>query len=268
MRQVTSKLRLERVPAVGQWYVAFYVSDWNIHYSNPSPVSSYYEMCLFCSISVYSLWPHNAGLTSRRREMSVYPKHYTEPVILRQGQVLSEEERLRLAKLQYIPIKAALNDQSLSIFHHELANKMINYITRKGKKKLARELLDRCFENIKQIQIQRMNLGREDNVVADPLELLVRAVENCRPILQVTRIKRGGVAYQVPVPVTEKKSYFLAMNWLLDAARDKEKKVHLPEKLAWEIIDAAHGHGRVVKRKNDLHKLCEDNRAYAHYRWS
>lgn len=200
--------------------------------------------------------------------MSIYPKHYVEPIIVKREQSLSEEERLRLAKLQYIPIKAALNDQSLSIFHHEMANKFINYITRKGNKKLARELLDRCFENIKQIQIQRLNLGKESNIVSDPLELLVRAIENCRPILEVTKIKRGGVSYQVPIPVTEKKSYFLAMNWLLDAARDKERKVHLPEKLAWEILDAASGQGRVVKRKNDLHKLCEDNRAYAHYRWS
>lgn len=200
--------------------------------------------------------------------MSIYPKHYAEPVIAKLEKSLSGGERTRLSKLQYIPIKAALNDQSLSIFHHEIANKMINYITRKGNKKLARELMDQCFENIKQIQIQRLNLGKEENVVADPLELLLLAIENCRPILQVTKIKRGGVAYQVPVPVTEKKSYFLAMNWLLDAARDKERKVHLPQKLAWEILDAASGQGRVVKRKNDLHKLCEDNRAYAHYRWS
>lgn len=203
-----------------------------------------------------------------KRSMSVYSKHYVPPVIVRRGDHLSDEERLRLAKLQYIPIKAALNDQSVSIFHHKIVNKMINYITREGNKQRARELLERCFENIKQIQIQRLNLGKEDKVITNPVELLTRAIENCRPILQVTKIKRGGVSYQVPIPVTEKQSYFLAMSWLLDAARDKERKVHLPEKLAWEILDAASGQGRVVKRKNDLHKLCEDNRAYAHYRWS
>lgn len=72
----------------------------------------------------------------------------------------------------------------------------------------------------------------------------------------------------MPVPITEKRSYFIAMRWLVWAAREKERTVHFPEKLAYELIDAANNTGRVVKKKLDLHKQCEANRAYAHYRWS
>lgn len=75
-------------------------------------------------------------------------------------------------------------------------------------------------------------------------------------------------SFQVPIPVSDKRSQFLSMKWLIEAANDKERKVHFPEKLAYELIDAANNAGRVVKRKQDLHKQCEANRAYAHYRWS
>uniref|UniRef100_A0A1A9WLB4 Small ribosomal subunit protein uS7 domain-containing protein n=1 Tax=Glossina brevipalpis TaxID=37001 RepID=A0A1A9WLB4_9MUSC len=201
------------------------------------------------------------------REMSVYPKHYVDPIFSKEKQQLAKESG-EFTQLAHLPTKPPKNDQSHSIFYNEIVNKMVNYITKGGNKKLARELLVRCFECIKRTQIERLNLGKGENIIVDPYVLLFQAIENCRPLLQVTPIKRGGVTYQVPVPVTEKKSYFLSMKWILEAAREKEKKIHLPEKLAWEILDAAHGQGRVIKRKNDLHKLCENNRAYAHYRWS
>ncbi|SPP81619.1 blast:28S ribosomal protein S7%2C mitochondrial [Drosophila guanche] len=115
-----------------------------------------------------------------------------------------------------------------------------------------------------------MHLSPDDKqkVNTNAEKILIDAVENSRPLLQLTSIKRGGVNYQVPVPITKKRSYFLSMKWLLDAAFEKDNKVGLPERLAWEILDAAHGQGRVIKRKDDLHKQCESNRAYAHYRWS
>jgi len=102
----------------------------------------------------------------------------------------------------------------------------------------------------------------------NPRKIFYDAVENCKPLLQLTPIKRGGVTYQVPVPITEKRSQFLSMKWIIDAAREKERTVHFPEKLAWELIDAANNQGKVIKRKQDLHRQCEANRAYAHYRWS
>lgn len=140
-----------------------------------------------------------------------------------------------------------------------------------GNKVLARELIEKSFENIKRTQLERYNLAEPDEkhkIETNPVNILHKAIENCRPVLQLTPIKRGGVKYQVPVPLTEKRSYFVAMKWLREAAREKEKTVHFPEKFAWELLDAAANTGRVVKRKQDLHRQCEANRAYAHYRWS
>ncbi|XP_001993536.2 28S ribosomal protein S7, mitochondrial [Drosophila grimshawi] len=198
------------------------------------------------------------------RLMSMYPSHFAEPVIQKDSQAASRNE------LAHIPIKAATNDSSDSIFFGVLQNKLVKYITKKGNRSLANELLTETFEIIKRTQIERYNLSKSDRekIIIDAEKLLINAIENSRPLLQLSAIKRGGVKYQVPIPLTEKKSYFLAMKWLLDAAREKDRKVKLPEKLAWEILDAACGQGRVIKKKDDLHRQCESNRAYAHYRWS
>nr|CAD7592419.1 unnamed protein product [Timema genevievae] len=128
------------------------------------------------------------------------------------------------------------------------------------------------FENVKRTQLERFNTSPtpelKENIETNPLIIFYRAVENCKPLLQLSPIKRGGVTYQVPVPITEKRSNFLAMKWLIEAAQDKERTVHFPEKLAWELLDASSNQGRVVKKKQELHRQCEANRAYAHYRWS
>ncbi|KAG8321425.1 28S ribosomal protein S7, mitochondrial [Homalodisca vitripennis] len=71
----------------------------------------------------------------------------------------------------------------------------------------------------------------------------------------------------VPIPITPNRSSFLAMNWLIEAGREKDRKIVWSQQMAHELINAADNKGRVVKRKQDLHKLCEANRAYAHYRW-
>ncbi|XP_017835186.1 28S ribosomal protein S7, mitochondrial [Drosophila busckii] len=198
------------------------------------------------------------------RLMSVYPQHFVDPII---NKSLQKE---KAHELSHIPIKPALNVSTDSIFYGELKQKFTNYILKEGNSALARELLTKTFEIIKRTQIERLHLAKGDkgSIITDAETLLINAIENTRPLLHLSAIKRGGVKYQVPIPLTEKKSYFLAMKWILEAAREKERKVSLPEKLAWEILDAACGQGRVVKRKDDLHRLCESNRAYAHYRWS
>ncbi|XP_022231422.1 28S ribosomal protein S7, mitochondrial [Drosophila obscura] len=201
------------------------------------------------------------------RSMSMFPQHYADPFIKREMEDLNKSE---LTKFYHIPIRAALNNSSDTVFNDEIKLKMLNYITKNGNRVLARGLLSRTLEIIKRAQTERMHLCPEDKqkVNTNAEMILIDAVENSRPLLQLTSIKRGGVNYQVPVPVTTKRSYFLAMKWLLDAAFEKDHKVCLPERLAWEILDAAHGQGRVIKKKDDVHKQCESNRAYAHYRWS
>lgn len=140
-----------------------------------------------------------------------------------------------------------------------------------GKKKLARSLVEKAFENIKRKQIERYHLASSDaekaKIELDPKVVLHKAIENSKPLLQLTPVKRGGITYQVPGPITENRSEFLAIKWLLEATNDKERTIHFPEQFAWELLDAANNTGKVVKRKQDIHRQCEANRAYAHYRW-
>lgn len=203
--------------------------------------------------------------------MSVYPKNYIEPIFKKEDQeaLTKSGEHLKVA---HIPIKAARNNDTVSVFHDEVISKFTNYIMKKGNKLLARDLLSKTFEQIKRIQLEKYNLSQNEEekskIQTNPNEILHQAIENCRPLLQLTPIKRGGVTYQVPVPITINRANFMAMKWIIEAAKEKERTIHFPQKLAWELLDAASNQGRVVKRKNDLHRQCEANRAYAHYRWS
>jgi small subunit ribosomal protein S7 len=205
------------------------------------------------------------------RPMSVYSSHFVDPVFKKKKQAEMFESG-EAVKMAHVPIKAARNNDSSSIFHDDLLSKFTNYIMKGGQKQLARNLIERCFENIKRIQLEKYNRAQTEEekskIETNPLTILHLAIENSRPRLYITPIKRGGVKYQVPVPITEKHSYFRACKWMVEASREKETRQHLPEKMAFELIDAASNQGRVVKRKQDLHRLCEANRAYAHYRWS
>ncbi|RZC33713.1 28S ribosomal protein S7, mitochondrial, partial [Asbolus verrucosus] len=200
-----------------------------------------------------------------------YPSYYIKPVHKKEVQdELAKSGELQ--KLVHMPTRAALNDQTCSPAQDDLINLFINYIMRDGLKVLARDLVERAFENIKRIQLEKYHkcASEEDKqkIELNPRVIFHQAVENCKPILNLTPIKRGGVRYQVPVPITPKRSQFLSMKWLIAAAKEKDSKVRFHHQLALELIDAANNRGRVVKRKQDLHRQCEANRAYAHYRWS
>ncbi|XP_071442308.1 small ribosomal subunit protein uS7m [Hetaerina americana] len=200
---------------------------------------------------------------------SNYAPYFVDPVFKKNDQE-SLFESGDAEKLQHVPIKAAKNEHTCSVFHDSLTRKFINYVLRKGKKELARDLVEQTYENIKRIQLEKYNSSDEKraSIETNPVIILNKAVDNCKPLLELSPIKRGGVTYQVPVPVSPKRSEFLAFKWLLLAGKEKERTVHFPEKMAWELLDASENKGKVVKKKQDLHRQCEANRAYAHYRWS
>ncbi|KAJ9578712.1 hypothetical protein L9F63_005074 [Diploptera punctata] len=204
------------------------------------------------------------------KNFSQYGKQFVDPVFKKEEQDILYETG-EIEKKTHVPIKAALTDATCSVFHDELVRKFVNLVMRKGKKVLAREMVEKAFENVKRIQLEKYNSTTEtekkEAIVTDPLKIFHDAIANCKPVLQLTPIKRGGATYQVPVPITENRSRFLAMKWIILAAKDKERRIHFPEKLAWELVDASKNQGRVVKQKQDLHRQCEANRAYAHYRW-
>uniref|UniRef100_A0A1B6GGU3 Small ribosomal subunit protein uS7 domain-containing protein n=1 Tax=Cuerna arida TaxID=1464854 RepID=A0A1B6GGU3_9HEMI len=175
------------------------------------------------------------------------------------------------SKLENVPILPALTTDNNSIYSDPIVKKFTNYLMRDGKKTRAQMLLLKTFERIKRYQLEKYHKQEDPaekaKIEVDPLKIFHCAIENCKPLLQLTKIKRGGATYQVPVPITPDRSSFLAMNWLIEAGREKDRKIVWSHQMANELINAADNKGRVVKRKQDLHKLCEANRAYAHYRW-
>lgn len=172
------------------------------------------------------------------------------------------------------PVPAARPDHPCSVFFDRTLSKFINKGTRKGKKALMRELMRETFTIIKRTQLQKYysleDEVQREKIVCDPLIIFHGAVENCKPLLITRPVKRGGATYQVPFPLSEIESEDLAFRWLLQTVKERPKprKVYFPETMARELIDCFHNEGKVVKKKQDVHRQCEANKAYAHYRWN
>jgi len=220
---------------------------------------------------VFSLLTHRHPVVSLTRGYSVFPKYFIDPIYQEK-----EQERLREAGLlkdyAYTPVRPAWTDKTSSVWHDPLVQKFTNHMVKDGNKLRARGLVERTFETIKKIQLNKyyntVDPVEKEKIILDPWAIFHAAINNAKPMLETVPIKRGGGTYQVPVPVRENRQVFLAMKWFLAAVVDKSvREVQFPTKMSRELLDAANNTGRVVKRKHDLHKLCEANRAYAHYRW-
>lgn len=130
--------------------------------------------------------------------------------------------------------------------------KFINYIMRKGKKSLAQKIVYQSFEIINKKTNQ------------DPLKVFEKAIGNASPSMEVKARRIGGANYQIPVPVKEERKFTLASRWLIEAAKEKKGKT-MEEKLADEILETSENRGLAVKKKEDLHKLAEANKAFAYF---
>ncbi|XP_050525192.1 28S ribosomal protein S7, mitochondrial [Daktulosphaira vitifoliae] len=202
---------------------------------------------------------------------SVYPPHFNEPIYKKQEQSKLYENG-EIEKWKLTPVKAAKSNETCSVFHDPVVAKFTNYMMHKGQKKLARQVLEKTFEKIKRIQLEKYNKEtnpeKKTEIIIDPVTILKKAIANCKPLLKLTPVKRGGSYYQVPVPITDKESTFFAMRWFVHCGREKDKSISFADFISKELINASNNEGHVIKKKLDLHKQCEANRAYAHYRWS
>ncbi len=132
---------------------------------------------------------------------------------------------------------------------------LINVIMERGKKSLAQRIVYGAFERVSE------KVGK-----GDPVDLLIGALENARPRLEVKSRRVGGATYQVPVEISYERQESLALRWIVAAAAAR-KGMPMPEALAAEIVDAYNNTGTVVKKKEDTHKMAQANRAFAHLRW-
>lgn len=130
--------------------------------------------------------------------------------------------------------------------------KLINYVMKNGKKIAAQKIVYRAFDIIK------------EKTQKEPVEILDSAVRNVSPSLEVRSKRVGGANYQVPIPVRKERQLLLAFRWMLDAAHAKQGKP-MHEKLAAELTAAANGEGDAVKKKADVQRMAEANRAFAHF---
>jgi small subunit ribosomal protein S7 len=140
------------------------------------------------------------------------------------------------------------------VFRSLLVSQVINKVLLKGKKDLARSIVYDALETIEQRTSQ------------DPTVVLKRAVDNIRPQVEVRSRRVGGSSYQVPVEVPPRRQTSLAIRWLVSFAR-KRRETTMSLRLANEILDASNYTGAAIKRKEDVHKMAESNKAFAHYRW-
>ena len=128
----------------------------------------------------------------------------------------------------------------------------INKVMKKGKKTTARKIVYSCFDLIK------------NKTQKEPLEVFKKAIENISPLLEVKPKRIGGATYQVPMEVRQERRFYLATKWVLDASRSKKGKA-MYEKLSEELIAASNNEGSAMKKKNDMHRMAEANKAFAHF---
>ena len=141
-----------------------------------------------------------------------------------------------------------------SRYESTLVSHLINMVMKKGQKSLAERIVYGAFERVS----EKLEKG-------DPVDLLLGALENIRPKLEVKSRRVGGTTYQVPLEISYERQQSLAFRWLCKAARGRSGT--MKESLAQEIIDAYNNAGTVVKRKEDFHRMAQANRAFAHLRW-
>ena len=132
--------------------------------------------------------------------------------------------------------------------------KFINMIMRSGKKSTAERIMYFALDNV------------SDKSPMEPVELMEKALENVRPMVEVKSRRVGGATYQVPVEVRASRRNTLAMRWLIDAAQKRGEKT-MAQKLAGELLDASESKGTAVKKREDTHRMAEANKAFAHFRW-
>ena len=130
--------------------------------------------------------------------------------------------------------------------------RFINYVMRDGKKTTAERLVYGAFDRVKAITKE------------DPMAVFEKALENASPMIEVTSKRVGGANYQVPIEVRPERRFILAIRWIIGAARSKKGKP-MADKLAEEIVAAAKNEGAAIKKKLDMHRMAEANRAFAHF---
>jgi small subunit ribosomal protein S7 len=140
------------------------------------------------------------------------------------------------------------------IYRSVVVTQLVNKVLQRGKRSVSERIVYQALDIIR------------DKTGGDPVATLKRAVDNVRPQLEVKSRRVGGATYQVPVEVRPRRATTLAIRWIVGYSRQRREKT-MSERLANELLDASNGIGASAKRREDMHKMAESNKAFAHYRW-
>ena len=140
------------------------------------------------------------------------------------------------------------------VYRSVVVTQFVNKVLQRGKRSIAEKIVYDALSDI------------EEKTGSDPVPTLKRVVENVRPALEVRSRRVGGATYQVPVEVRPRRATTLAIRWIVGYARQRREKT-MAERVSAELMDASNGLGAAIKRKDDLQKMAESNKAFAHYRW-
>jgi small subunit ribosomal protein S7 len=140
------------------------------------------------------------------------------------------------------------------LYRSLLVSQVTNKVMLHGKRTVAEKIV---YDALKMV---------EEKTGSEPIATLKRAIDNIKPPLEVKSRRVGGASYQVPVEVRPRRANTLAIRWLVDFSRKRREKT-MAECLAGELMDAANGLGAAIKRRDDMQKMAESNKAFAHYRW-
>ena len=165
--------------------------------------------------------------------------------------IIYVKEGRKVPRKGYIPKRDILPDP---VYSNKVVTKLVNQIMIDGKKGVAQQIVYGAFDIIQE------KTGKE------PVEVFEAAMNNAMPILEVKARRIGGATYQVPMEVRPERRQTLGIRWIVDAARNRGEK-YMRERLAAELIDASNNTGTAVKKREDMHKMAEANKAFAHYRW-
>ena len=150
-----------------------------------------------------------------------------------------------------VPVRVPVPD---AVYNSTLVSKFINCMMWDGKKSVSERIFYRAMDRIR------------DRVGDDPLPVFKRAVENAKPVVEVKSRRVGGANYQVPIEVRASRRQALALRWLINNARNRSGR-RMYQRLGDELLEAAQGRGLTIKKKDDVHRMAEANKAFAHFRW-
>ena len=156
-----------------------------------------------------------------------------------------------------MPRRAEIQPRKLDpdpVYDSPLVTQLVNRVMTRGKKSSAEKIVYSALERV------------GDRTGRPPVEVLEQAVKTVTPVLEVRSRRVGGANYQVPVEVPQRRAKTLALRWLVTYSRERREK-HMDEKLANEVLDALNQQGGAFKRKDDLYRMAQANKAFAHYRW-